>query len=40
MKLEFDNRVLRLENADGLRVIPVESFQQALRELATNPPKC
>jgi PDZ domain-containing protein len=26
--------------AEGLRVIPVESFQQALRELATGNPKC
>jgi PDZ domain-containing protein len=27
-------------NADGLRVVPVKSFQQALRVLATKPPKC
>jgi Lon-like protease len=27
-------------NADGLRVIPVESFQQALQALATTPVKC
>jgi PDZ domain-containing protein len=25
--------------ADGLRIIPVKSFQQALRALATLPPK-
>ena len=28
------------ENADGLRVIPVESFQQALQQLATEDVKC
>jgi len=28
------------ENADGLEVIPVESFQQALQELATDDVKC
>ncbi len=28
------------ENADGLRIIPVESFQQALRTLATKDIKC
>jgi Lon-like protease len=28
------------ENADGLEVIPVESFQQALRKLATDVEKC
>jgi PDZ domain-containing protein len=28
------------ENADGLHVIPVESFQQALRRLATSDVKC
>jgi Lon-like protease len=28
------------ENADGLDVIPVESFQQALRKLATSDAKC
>jgi PDZ domain-containing protein len=27
-------------HADGLRIIPVESFQQALRTLATDGPKC
>jgi PDZ domain-containing protein len=27
-------------NAHGLRILPVDSFQQALRELATHPPKC
>ncbi len=34
-----DNAATARENADGLRVIPVESFQQALRELATLPEK-
>jgi PDZ domain-containing protein len=28
------------DNADSLRVVPVKSFQQALRTLATDPPKC
>ena len=28
------------ESADGVRVIPVDSFQQALRELATSGIKC
>lgn len=28
------------ENADGLEIIPVESFQQALRKLATDVEKC
>lgn len=28
------------ENADGLEIIPVESFQQALRQLATDVEKC
>jgi PDZ domain-containing protein len=28
------------KNADGLEIIPVESFQQALQELATNDKKC
>jgi PDZ domain-containing protein len=27
-------------NADGVTVIPVRSFQQALRRLTTRPPKC
>ena len=27
-------------NADGLRIVPVESFQQALRALATSAAKC
>ncbi len=27
-------------NAHGLRILAVSSFQQALRELATHPPKC
>jgi Lon-like protease len=35
-----ENAATARENADGLRVVPVESFQQALRELATSPPKC
>lgn len=35
-----ENAATARENADGLRVVPVESFQQALRVLATNPPKC
>ena len=35
-----ENAATARENADGLRVVPVESFQQALRKLATNPPKC
>jgi PDZ domain-containing protein len=34
-----DNAATARENADGLRVIPVESFQQALRALATLPAK-
>jgi PDZ domain-containing protein len=29
-----------LDNADGLHIIPVDSFQQALRRLATNEIKC
>ena len=28
------------KNADGLRIIPVESFQQALRKLTTSRAKC
>jgi PDZ domain-containing protein len=28
------------ENADGLTILPVETFQQALRKLATQPVKC
>jgi hypothetical protein len=28
------------ENAEGLRIIPVDSYQQALRVLATEPVKC
>jgi Lon-like protease len=28
------------ENAQGLPIIPVESFQQALRRLTTRPLKC
>jgi Lon-like protease len=34
------NAATASEHADDVRVVPVESFQQALRELATNPPKC
>ena len=34
-----DNAAEARRYADGLRVIPVESFQQALRKLATLPPK-
>ena len=29
-----------LKYADGLRILPVESFQQAFRELTTSPVKC
>ena len=29
-----------LDNADGLRIIPVDSFQQALRRLTTKEIKC
>jgi PDZ domain-containing protein len=35
-----ENYEKALENADGLRVEPVKSFQQALRTLATMPPNC
>jgi PDZ domain-containing protein len=35
-----DNAETARKYADGLRVVPVESFQQALRVLATNSPKC
>jgi Lon-like protease len=34
-----DNAAVARENADGMRIIAVESFQQALRELATVPRK-
>jgi PDZ domain-containing secreted protein len=27
-------------NAHGLRILAVDSFQQALRDLAARPPKC
>jgi PDZ domain-containing protein len=35
-----DNADEALKHADGLRIIPVESFQQALRELETADLKC
>jgi Lon-like protease len=35
-----ENAADAAENADGLEVIPVESFQQALRKLATDVEKC
>ena len=35
-----ENAVGAQENADGLDVIPVESFQQALRKLTTSDLKC
>jgi PDZ domain-containing protein len=35
-----DNAAEARKYADGLTVIPVRSFQQALRRLTTNPPKC
>jgi Lon-like protease len=35
-----DNAATARSNAGGLRVEPVETFQQALRILATRPPKC
>jgi len=35
-----DNAETAQSNAGGLRVVPVETFQQALRILATDPPKC
>lgn len=34
-----DNAAEARRYADGLRIVPVESFQQALRRLATLPPK-
>ncbi|MGH3076730.1 MAG: YlbL family protein [Gaiellaceae bacterium] len=34
------NAATASEHADDVRIVPVESFQQALRQLATNPPKC
>jgi len=35
-----ENAVDAQENADGLEIIPVESFQQALQKLATDVEKC
>jgi Lon-like protease len=35
-----DNAEIARRNAGDLPIVPVESFQQALRVLATNPPKC
>lgn len=35
-----DNAKDAQSNADGLRIVPVESFQQSLRILATEPVKC
>jgi Lon-like protease len=35
-----DNAKTARSNAGGLRIEPVKSFQQALRILATRPPKC
>jgi hypothetical protein len=35
-----DNAQTARKYADGLRIIPVESFQQALRTLTTSPAKC
>ena len=37
---EGQNAATASEHAGGVRVVPVESFQQALQELATNAPKC
>lgn len=37
---EGENAAEARRNADGLRVLPVDSFQQALRLLATSPVKC
>jgi Lon-like protease len=34
------NAEIARKYADGLRIIPVESFQQALRKLTTSPAKC
>jgi PDZ domain-containing protein len=34
-----DNAAEARRYADGLRIVPVDSFQQALRALATLPPK-
>ncbi len=35
-----ENARIAKQNADGLHVIPVDSFQQALRKLATDVAKC
>jgi PDZ domain-containing protein len=35
-----DNAETAQSNAGDLRIVPVETFQQALRVLATDPPKC
>jgi PDZ domain-containing protein len=35
-----ENTQIARKYADGLRIIPVESFQQALRRLTTSPAKC
>jgi Lon-like protease len=34
------NAATASEHADDVRIVPVETFQQALSDLATNPPKC
>jgi Lon-like protease len=35
-----ENADVARENADGVRIIPVDSYQQALRTLTTEPVKC
>jgi len=35
-----ENAATARANAHGLRILPVSSFQQALRALTTHPPKC
>jgi PDZ domain-containing protein len=35
-----ENAEVAQDNADGLEIVPVESFQQALRLLTTSPRKC
>jgi len=35
-----DNAQVARKYADGIRIVPVENFQQALRKLTTNPAKC
>lgn len=37
---EGENAATAREHADDVQVIPVETFQQALRALTTGPPKC